>query len=247
MEWVHTPNLPEKDATLVAVSFQNNTIIHALHQRNIDTILILPDPRLPSSISSHADMLIHHLGRNHMAVVKGSMLKDRLEKIDFEVIETDKNISEKYPHDVALNAARVGDFLICNPSALDEKVYWYCEEKKIKMIPVRQGYAKCSVAIVNEFSIITADLGIAQAAEKVGLDVLKISPGYVNLDGYSYGFLGGTCGKIGKNKLAFAGNIQLHPDYFEIQKFCYDRNVEVISLADIPLTDIGGILPLKTC
>ncbi len=78
------------------------------------------------------------------------------------------------------------------------------------------------------------------------MDILKITPGYVNLEGYEYGFLGGACGMIGKGKLAFTGSIQNHPDYSDMKSFCDQKKVELISLTDGPLLDIGGILPLKT-
>lgn len=49
---------------------------------------------------------------------------------------------------------------------------------------------------------------------------------------------------ISKHKIAFCGRIQDHPDYPSIKKFLEARKIEPVVLADIPLTDIGGIIPL---
>ena len=114
----------------------------------------------------------------------------------------------------------------------------------LTLIPVRQGYAKCSTAVVSEHAIITADSGIANAASLAGLDVLKLQPGYIHLDGYAYGFIGGTCGKLSASTIAFAGSVNRHPQAAEILKFLEQHQVQAISLYEGPLQDIGGILPL---
>ena len=246
MKFVELPNLPKGDTALAAVSFAYPDILRALRALGMELIEIQPSRRLSAPVSSHADMQLHHLGGNHVVTVRAeASLKDALKQFDFEVIESNNCISDSYPNDVPLNAARVGKFLFCRQDTLDGEISRYCSRHGVSVIPVRQGYAKCSTVVVNESAIMTADLSIAQAAESSGLDVLRITPGHVRLEGYQYGFLGGACGLIGKNKLAFAGNVSLHPDYEAIKKFCGNRNVETVSLADMPLTDIGGILPLK--
>jgi hypothetical protein len=246
MNFIKLPNLPEGDTALAAVSFAYPDILRALRALGMELIEIQPGRCLPGPVGSHADMLLHHLGGNQMVTARGeASLKDTLRQFDFEVIESNGCLSERYPDDVPLNAARVGNFLFCRQDSLDLEIGRYCSRHGVSVIPVRQGYARCSTVVVSESAIMTADSSIAQAAESADLDVLRIRPGHVRLEGYPYGFLGGACGMIGKNKLAFAGNVGLHPDYEAIKKFCGNRNVETISLADMPLTDIGGILPLK--
>lgn len=247
MSFIKTPNLPEGDTVLAAVSCTYQSIISALKSRGVSVIEVASCCKLSGAVSSHADMLLHHLGNNKVVVAKGeSALKKNLEQAGFDLFDSNICIKDGYVHEIPLNAARIGHYLFCNLSYLDPMVKQYCEENNIATVAVRQGYAKCSTVVVNDLSIITADPSIGQAAKLVGLDVLQISPGGIELKGYTYGFIGGCCGLIGKNKLAFAGNIRTHPDYSQIYKFCYEKEVELISLADMPLTDIGGIIPLKT-
>lgn len=246
MRFVQTPNLPESDAALVAVSGTYRIVIDALRSFGIEILQIKPCDKLSSPVSSHADMLLHHLEGNQVVAANGeSYLIEELQQYGFEAVHSNVCISHVYPHDTVLNAARVGNRLFANKTALDAIVSQYCAQNRIEVIPVRQGYTKCSTVVVNNNSIITADQSIAAAAEAANVDVLKITPGYVKLNGYEYGFLGGACGLIGKSKLAFAGNVKTHPDYEKIKSFCCCKHVELISLFGGELLDVGGILPLK--
>ena len=44
-----------------------------------------------------------------------------------------------------------------------------------EIINVKQGYAKCSICVVSDNAIITADKGIAKAAIQNRIDVLEIT------------------------------------------------------------------------
>ena len=72
------------------------------------------------------------------------------------------------------------------------------------------------------------------------LDVLLIRPGYIILKGFDYGFIGGTCGRIG-DEIIFNGDISAHPDYDAIQAFIKSRGLD-IKYFDYPLEDIGSII-----
>lgn len=247
MEFVNHPNLPDSDVALVAMSDTYQDITDAVRKLGIDVMTVKPCSKLSKPVSGHTDMLLHHLGDNRVVIVDGEeYLKNQLASYGFAVTESNKCISAIYPDDVILNAARVGNKLFANESALDETIKNYCGQQGVQIIPVKQGYAKCSVAVVDESSIITADCSIAKAAISAGLDVLQIEPGYVELEGYNYGFIGGTCGKISKDILAFTGLVQSHPNYKEIEAFCRSKNIKILSLTNLPLIDIGGIIPLKT-
>ena len=63
-------------------------------------------------------------------------------------------------------------------------------------ISSRQGYSRCSVCVVSDNAIITADEGICRSAEAHGVDVLKIRPGYIDPPGFDYGFIGGQASKF---------------------------------------------------
>ena len=40
----------------------------------------------------------------------------------------------------------------------------------------------------------------------------------------------------------FFGDVSAHPDFCEIENFCKNREIEIISLDDGPLTDYGGAI-----
>ena len=156
-----------------------------------------------------------------------------------ELVLTQDDICAEYPHDVAFNAAPVGDRLICRRDAVSPTVAGLYNENDI--INVKQGYAKCSVCVVNDNAIITADRSVATAAEKRGIDVLVVSPAGVRLDGYDCGFIGGASGADGEN-VYFCGSIDLHPDGERIKEFCKNHGKTAVSLSDEPMYDYGTLM-----
>lgn len=112
------------------------------------------------------------------------------------------------------------------------------------MIPVKQGYSKCSICVVNESAVITDDESVFAAAGNFLNDVLFVSKGSIGLKGYNYGFIGGCSGKISDNKIAFNGRIESHTDSNQIIDFLQKHSVEPVELTNSKLLDIGGILPL---
>ena len=96
--------------------------------------------------------------------------------------------------------------------------------------------------MVDGNSVITADRGIVSALKKCpDIDVLPISQGFVRLEKFEYGFLGGASGKVG-NEIVFNGDLSAHPDYEAICRFIEARGLSVKYFPGYPLTDIGSIL-----
>lgn len=245
MRFLENPNLPESEVGLAAVSGTYGEVIRGLRRCGVETVPTGPRPALARAVQCHADMLCHPLGGARIVVARGEKeLRARLEAHGFTVTESVSEIESPYPNDAALNAARIGNRMIANPQILDRTILEDCRENGIELLPVRQGYAKCSVAVVDENSILTPDAGIAAAASSAGLDVLKVRPGFVELPGYPCGFLGGAYGMIGKKRLAFAGDLRTHPDCEKIEAFLRAKQIEIVCLCGGPLLDVGGILPL---
>ncbi|HVI40969.1 MAG TPA: hypothetical protein VM577_09935, partial [Anaerovoracaceae bacterium] len=116
-------------------------------------------------------------------------------------------------------------------------------ELGLQLINVKQGYTKCNLVIVDENSAITSDMGLAVSLKKHNLEVLLISSGHVGLEGFPYGFLGGTSGRAG-NEIIFNGNLSAHPDYKKIKQFIQKRGLQVTYFEEYPLEDIGSIIQL---
>ena len=152
------------------------------------------------------------------------------------------SLSEKYPKDVAFNAACTGDFFIHNLNFTDTGLLGIAKAMGMKTVHVEQGYAKCSIVVVDERSIITYDEGIFKACQGVkGLDCLLVEPGHVNLPGYNTGFIGGASGRVG-NEIIFNGDLSSHPNFEEIKAFIEERGLKCKWFSEYPLTDIGSII-----
>ena len=91
-------------------------------------------------------------------------------------------------------------------------------------------------------ALITADPSIASAARGQGLDVLRIAPGHIRLDGYPYGFIGGCCGLVSERSLYVFGSFAAHPDGARIQAFLDKHGVTAVFAAAQPLSDYGSLL-----
>lgn len=175
-------------------------------------------------------------------------------------------IGYEYPDDVPYNAVVTDKFLIHNTDLTSHEVLERARFAGLQIINVKQGYARCSCLPVGSKAFITADEGIARSlrawneairseaasaaadgddAEAASLlddivDILLIRQGYIHLEGFEYGFIGGTAGAVGK-KIYFNGDLTEHPDSDIIVRFIEEHGYEPVWFADEPLTDIGSI------
>ena len=218
--------------------------------RYADKLLKLPpSPLIAPPVASHPDMLIWTLGRYivtpaHYAALASDVFGE-LKCAGFEIISATERMSAEYPHDVALNCATVGKHLIANTSSMSQSVKEIADRHGLITLHTKQGYAKCSSAIVSERALITADKSICTLAARNGLDALLIKEGHVRLDGYGYGFIGGASGKA-EDSVLFCGNLYLHPDGERIADFCQKHGKAPVSLSDEPLYDYGTLMLLET-
>lgn len=227
----------------------NEPLRGTLREREIRIISVQADDRLAAPVRCHADLQAHPLGRRKIVVSRragstGGFIP-QLEERGFDIMLSECRLQKDYPGDVLLDAARVGSFLFCVLQLTDPVILRSCRDDGVRIVPVKQGYAKCSVCVVNDTSIITSDPSIAQAAAGVGLSVCRIRAGAIRLEGYYCGFIGGCSGKLGPDIMAFTGDLRTHPDYSIIEAFLRERKIRALSLCPGPLTDIGGILPLE--
>lgn len=228
---------------MAAISCRATKAIKKLNSFGIDTIEVSCNPMLPTPVNSHADMQMLHLNQNQILITNEHMFTREL-KQKFDVITIKRMLGKKYPKDVLLNCALIGQKIICNKKTVAPEILEFADFNGLTVINVNQGYSKCSVCVVNDNAIITDDESIFAAAGNYFNDTLFVSKGSIVLKGYNYGFIGGCCGKIDKDKLAFNGAIESHSDYKKIIDFLERNSVECIELHNDRLCDIGGILPL---
>jgi hypothetical protein len=222
------------------------TISNSLEKMGIHVVRTTCCKELYPAISYHPDIQLHPI--NEKEIVIAPNVYDNMEKaltqLGLSVIKGSTDLKSNYPHNVAYNVARISNFAIHCFKYTDPNLLKLLKQEDVEFIDVKQGYSKCSICIINERAIITADQGIAKAVEKNGIEALLVSPGYILLPGLSYGFIGGASGLLGRDQLAFSGNLSHHPDYVRIIKFLDEQKMNPIFLSHEDLIDIGSMIPI---
>ena len=242
MPAVIKPDLPEKLIT-TALCGDCAMMQAALRERGIAVIESEPCNLLPEPVSRHADLICRHIGSDKV-ITADRRLADALTAMGFDVRITESEPGNKYPFDCLLNCLIIGRCAFCRVDSVDAELKRMLAEDGIKLVNVRQGYTRCSTAVVDERSLITADRGIAAALIGEGFDVLVISPGDIILEGYDTGFIGGCCGKISADRMLFRGDVSTHPDGHAILEFLAERGVSAECIGQGKLIDFGGFVPL---
>ena len=208
----------ESDPRLAAYFRKNGYVVALFSSADI----------VPAPVSCHPDMFMCRLGAD----------------IDSELIQyttAGTQPGSEYPYDIPFNAACTGRFFIHNLKYTAPELLLRARKLEMKLVDVKQGYAKCSTVVVDEDSIITYDKGLGKACLNAGMSVLLVTPGHVNLPGYDTGFIGGSSGRIG-DTVYFNGDLSEHPDSELIIRFIEERGLRTKWFEEWPLTDIGSII-----
>ena len=201
------------------------------------------------AISYHPDIQFFNCGKGRIIVASNLYEEyfDVLEGLGLDIIKGEKSLSKKYPADVAYNVCIVGKYAIHNFDYTDDVVLKEIDDCKYEKINIKQGYSKCSICVVDDKSIITADKGIVETIKNSGADIecLLIEEGSIDLFEMNYGFIGGCSGLLSNKEIGFLGDIEKHPDFESIKKFLEERGKIAISLSNEKLLDLGSIIPIE--
>lgn len=215
-----------------------------LQQYGAEVLALPVNPHIADAVNSHADLSVFYDGEKEIFLapyLKNSDFPHELERYDLHIHVCDFTQDRNYPDDVQLNICRAGKYFYCNPETADREVLQYLQNTSgLRMIAVNQGYAACSALYLKDKALITSDNGICRAAENCGFDVLMITPGFIHLPGYSYGFIGGSAFFLNGQTLAFTGILANHPDEQRILEFLRKYQINPVFLTDQPIFDIGG-------
>lgn len=238
------PHLPSGQVTCVLASDVKQPVIRALQSSHIRVLATEPLYGVSGAECCHADMAVCHLHGAVWWTAKqlSATVKELLQQEGCLLTETQQPVTAECP---SLNICILDGKVFACPKTTDPLLLTTLQSSGKRCLTVRQRYTKCSMAVVSAHAVITADTTIEKACCHTGIDVLKISPGHIALDGYAYGFIGGCCGLLSPDCLAFSGRIEQHPDYQAMKAFARNHGVSLLSLTDDPLYDIGGILPVK--
>ncbi|MCC8358198.1 MAG: hypothetical protein LJU34_10325 [Oscillospiraceae bacterium] len=221
-----------------------NRLARPLEQLGADVYWLPDDPALDSRLAGHTDLRI--LATKRQAVVGLGVypyIVNKLTNIGYSV-QTTIPQGPSYPSDAGLCICDTGSVLFYNPKTASPQALALVDSYKVT---VAQGYTRCAVCVVTERAIITADHGIVRAVNNnnINMDVLEITPGYIDLAGFDYGFIGGASFKLGENTVAFTGPLDRHPNGTEVLAFLANHSVKPVFLTNDPIFDIGGAVALE--
>lgn len=241
------PFIPIKKANIVIIAGNaNDKIIDNLKKKGIKVIKTIKCKNVDNSIAYHPDIVIHPIDHNTLIIAPSvfSYYENKLKDFNIKLIKGEKKLKDKYPDDIAYNVGRVHKIAVHNFAYTDKILKSKLKEQGLNFIHIKQGYSKCSMAIVDENSIITADNIIYKKLKNIGIDVLKINPEHIKLPGQNYGFIGGATGNISKDKMVFSGSLKNHPDKEKIENFILSKGIKIEYLMEEDIVDIGTIISL---
>ena len=242
------PNLPVNSSAVIYGEKYAGKLRKSFENLHIESILLPDNPDIDPRLAGHTDLSVFHAGGERLFLapyLKGSAFAAGLQNAGAELAYAEILQRPDYPLDAQLNLCLAGQHVICNPKTADADIVEYLTNAGRKQrIPVKQGYSRCAVCVVDADSVITADRGIAAAAEAAGLHVLWIQPGHIRLGGFPYGFIGGAAFKLASDKLAFTGSLDMHPDREAILSFLRERCMEPVFLTKEAIFDIGSAVPI---
>ncbi len=222
----------------------SNEIQENLMKQNAICIPSVLLDALPESILSHPDIQFHYADEN--TGICAPECYDYYRKLfpeSIELIAGKKHVSGTYPMDAAYNAAVVGEYLFCNTRTVDETILEYHQRKKRTIVHVNQGYTKCNICLIGEKTLLTEDAGIHNTIIDNHLPISShlLPPGEVSLDGFPYGFIGGSCG-LCKKTLFWYGSIERCSYGEEIKRIMREEEVKSVFLSMEKVIDFGGII-----
>ncbi len=206
-------------------------------------VIRLPSFRgLYSPVSSHPDMLTAKLKDGSLLITEEyyNSEKSFFDSLGARLTLTDERLSPEYPNDVLFDALSVNGTVFGKKGCVSKHILYDCN----LFVPVNQGYARCSVAMLSDACAVTADVGLCTALSEHGINTLLIRSGHIVLEGYDTGFIGGAGGRLPDGQYVFFGDILSHPDGKMILDFAHENKISAVSLSDEPLSDHGGIVAI---
>lgn len=242
------PFIPIKEAdTVIVAGDADEQIITSLKKLKLNIIPTIKCLDVHDSISYHPDIVIHPINHNTLVIAPNvfDYYREALKGTNLKLIMGEKKLGVKYPDDIAYNIGRMHGSAIHNFAYSDELLKFYLKKQGLDFIDVKQGYSKCSLAIVDERSAITPDKPIYNVLSQRGYDVLLVEAGYVDLKHQNYGFIGGATGNYSKDIVFLSGILDGHRDKDYILRFIKNKNKIIHFLSKENIVDIGTIISLN--
>lgn len=147
--FLSSPNLPAGRVTFLAIGDRYRARLDAPLAALGVEVLWLPDlTDTESRTAGHADLVLLHLGGKQVVWAGGGKLVNKLTNRGFSVLPAAAAPAAPYPRDCGLNVCLVGGCVFLCRKTADAAVLR--QLNRCTVIPVRQGYARCAVCIVDE-------------------------------------------------------------------------------------------------
>lgn len=211
-----------------------------------ELLICPPSKLLYDAVCGHPDILLHIIDSKNILVHRDmdKNFVDILNKLGFNVVFSENNLKEFYPDDIILNSICLSNLFIHNIKYTDPNLLKYMINKKL--INVKQGYTKCSTALVRNNAVMTSDKSIAKALSQENIDVLLLPPGDILLPGLNYGFIGGCCGLLDEHSMAFYGDLNYYAYGKNVMDFLKKYDVKPIFLRKGKLIDRGSLFVVES-
>ncbi len=228
-----------RDEYLALISGDAAGYADALAAHCADVILLPPCSTADRRIAAHPDTLFAQIGDTLItSPAYADEMRDTAEmlcrRMAGRLILSDTPIGRRYPADVPYNIFVHRQRLYGLTARLSPDVLLEAQQQGIMLRPVRQGYAGCAALSCGD-TVITADPSVRNAVAADGADVVFAADERISLEGFGCGFIGGAGGVCG-NTVYFFGTPSA-----ALRNELANREISVISLADSPLADFGGI------
>ena len=213
-------------------------------------VLRLPrNPRLPVPVAAHPDLSVFFApdaiyttaGYAALAQAELALL---CRTADRPLRTVTREVGDLYPQDILLDALPLGGLLFCLPHATAPEL---TSHPAYRTVAVKQGYAKCAALPIGSGALASADPSILGAAEREGLETVRLTAGGIVLDGYGTGFIGGAASFApygGCETLFFCGALGRYPDGARLTAALTAHGLRVCDIPDEPLTDVGTVFLL---
>lgn len=191
------------------------------------------------SISCHPDIFIYK-GGGETVVAPNSPRKllDKFDELGIPYVKGQSFVGDKLENSCYYNCLSTEKDFFLRDGFADETLLSLNASRRKVLLP--QSYVRCSMLPLTDRAFITSDAGIRKALVREGYEVFLFSPKEIRIPVHAYGFLGGTCGKMG-DKVIFLGNPLKHGDGADLCRFVEAHGLEVVPLADQCLYDGGAL------
>ncbi len=241
------PFIPLKKANTIIIDGRvSSEIMDNLKKLNLKIIPTIECKEVAKPIAYHPDIVMHPVDHKSLIIAPNvfEYYEEKLYGMGINLIKGDTRLGKAYPKDIAYNVGRMEGIAVHNFKYTDEKLKYYLKKQGLEFVHVNQGYTKCSMAIIDEKAVITADYVISKKLKNLAFDVLLIQPGYIELSGYNYGFIGGTCGNLSRDEIILTGTLDYHLDKKEILRFIKKYKKIPIWLSNKKIIDVGTMIGL---